>query len=143
TPADAARRVEWRGGEARLFRDRFYLLPPRARPAREAAYGGFAPFVRGAFDGRQAASTSEHAARREAQRVAAGLPWHGPEGRIVLEPVDERDRSACGFPESWARDGLQVRFRAGGERFKPAGDAHHRTLKAWLQRRGVVPWMRE
>ncbi|MFO7286133.1 MAG: tRNA lysidine(34) synthetase TilS [Gammaproteobacteria bacterium] len=141
TPAEAARRVEWRGGEARLFRDRFYLLPPRALPARETAHGGFAPFAPG--DGQRAASASEHAAPSETQRVAAGLPWHGSEGRIVLEPVGERDRAACGFPESWAREGLDVRFRAGGERFKPAGDAHHRTLKAWFQQRGIVPWMRE
>jgi tRNA(Ile)-lysidine synthase len=38
--------------------------------------------------------------------------------------------------------GVQVRFRAGGERIRPAGHPHHRELKNLLQEAGVVPWMR-
>lgn len=77
-------------------------------------------------------------------RVSAEAPWEGEEGRLALEPIEAADlgEQSLGVPESWAREGLEVRFRAGGERFKPAGDAHHRTLKAWFQQRGIVPWMR-
>jgi tRNA(Ile)-lysidine synthase len=38
---------------------------------------------------------------------------------------------------------LTVRFRRGGERFRPAGDAHHRALKKLLQSSRVLPWWRE
>jgi tRNA(Ile)-lysidine synthase len=69
----------------------------------------------------------------------------------VLEPVAATGESrrgeaagiVVGLPESWARVGLAVRFRQGGERFKPPHAAHHRTLKAWLREKGVVPWMRD
>ena len=37
---------------------------------------------------------------------------------------------------------LQVRFRRGGERIKPAGDAHTRELRDLLQRAGIPPWQR-
>jgi tRNA(Ile)-lysidine synthase len=38
--------------------------------------------------------------------------------------------------------GLSVHFPRGGERFKPAGSAHHRTLKNLFQEAGVPPWVR-
>ena len=38
--------------------------------------------------------------------------------------------------------GLSVRFMRGGERFKPAGGAHSRTLKNLFQEAGVPPWVR-
>ena len=38
---------------------------------------------------------------------------------------------------------LQVRFRQGGERCRPAGRAHSQTLKRLLQDYGVEPWVRE
>jgi tRNA(Ile)-lysidine synthase len=38
---------------------------------------------------------------------------------------------------------VEVRFRAGGESFRPSGDAHHRTLKKLLQSANVLPWWRE
>lgn len=38
---------------------------------------------------------------------------------------------------------LVVRFRSGGERIKPAGDAHRRQLKKLLQTQHVLPWWRE
>ncbi len=63
--------------------------------------------------------------------------WQGPEGRLELRPTD-----GPGLPDSWAQQGLTVRFRAGGERFKPLHDAHSRKLKKLLQLAGVVPWMR-
>ncbi len=39
--------------------------------------------------------------------------------------------------------GLEVRYRTGGEEFRPAGQGHTRKLKKLLQDEGVVPWMRE
>jgi tRNA(Ile)-lysidine synthase len=39
--------------------------------------------------------------------------------------------------------GLELRYRHGGEKFKPQGQAHTRKLKKLLQEAGVVPWMRD
>lgn len=47
-----------------------------------------------------------------------------------------------GIPDRWARAGLEVAFRHGGERFQPQGSRHHKTLKQWFQEAGIVPWMR-
>ncbi len=63
--------------------------------------------------------------------------WQGPEGRLELCRTD-----GPGLPDSWAQHGLTVRFRGGGERFKPLEEGHTRKLKKWLQLAGVVPWMR-
>jgi tRNA(Ile)-lysidine synthase len=63
--------------------------------------------------------------------------WQGPEGRLELRRTD-----GPGLPDSWAQHGLTVRFRVGGERFKPIQQGHTRKLKKWLQLAGVVPWMR-
>ncbi len=41
-----------------------------------------------------------------------------------------------------SRRGLTLRFRAGGERFRPPGREHHHSLKHLLQEEAVVPWMR-
>jgi tRNA(Ile)-lysidine synthase len=37
---------------------------------------------------------------------------------------------------------LTLAFRGGGERIRPAGDAHTRELKKLLQSEGILPWMR-
>lgn len=37
---------------------------------------------------------------------------------------------------------MQVRFVTGGERIKPAGDAHTRSLRQLAQQAGVPPWLR-
>lgn len=37
---------------------------------------------------------------------------------------------------------LTVRQRRGGERIRPAGQAHHRELKKLLQESGIAPWLR-
>jgi tRNA(Ile)-lysidine synthase len=42
-----------------------------------------------------------------------------------------------------AGQGLTVRFRRGGERCRPAGAPHHRSLKKLFQEAGVPPWERE
>ncbi|HET9836115.1 MAG TPA: tRNA lysidine(34) synthetase TilS, partial [Rhodanobacteraceae bacterium] len=69
-------------------------------------------------------------------------PWNGGAlqlpggGTLVLE-------DAAGNPVSLPLDPpLHVRFRRGGERIKPAGDAHTRELRDLLQRAGIPPWQR-
>jgi tRNA(Ile)-lysidine synthase len=39
--------------------------------------------------------------------------------------------------------GLRVSFRGGGESCRPAGRAHGRPLKKWLQEMHVFPWLRD
>ncbi len=70
--------------------------------------------------------------------VAIGAGWSGSEGRVAVV----RARGADGLPESWLTRGLTLRFRGGGERFKPRGRGHHHTLKHLFQEASVVPWMR-
>jgi len=74
-----------------------------------------------------------------AAQIAAGDTWVGPEGRLTLEPA----RDADGLPQSWLERGLTLRFRSGGERFRPRGRDHHHSLKHLFQESGVVPWMRD
>lgn len=38
---------------------------------------------------------------------------------------------------------VEVRFRAGGERIRPAGSKHRRDLRTLFQEQGVPPWMRD
>jgi len=42
-----------------------------------------------------------------------------------------------------AKNKLTIRFRQGGEKIKPVGADHHRSLKKLLQEHGVPPWLRE
>lgn len=42
-----------------------------------------------------------------------------------------------------AIDKLQVRFRQGGERIRPAGKTHHYPLKKLFQQANIPPWVRE
>jgi tRNA(Ile)-lysidine synthase len=65
--------------------------------------------------------------------------WSGPEGVVAFAPA----RDAGGLPESWLERDLTLRFRGGGERFRPRGRDHHRSLKHLFQEAGVVPWMRD
>jgi tRNA(Ile)-lysidine synthase len=43
----------------------------------------------------------------------------------------------------WYAAEIEVRFRQGGERCRPAGRNHHRPLKKLLQEWGVPPWDRD
>jgi tRNA(Ile)-lysidine synthase len=72
-------------------------------------------------------------------QLAPGESWVGPEGRLTLARGRDRD----GLPQSWLDRGLTVRFRGGGERFRPRGRDHHHSLKHLFQESGVVPWMRD
>ena len=74
-----------------------------------------------------------------AAQIAAGESWAGPEGRVALVPA----RDADGLPQSWLERGLTLKFRGGGERFRPRGRDHHHSLKHLFQESGVVPWMRD
>jgi tRNA(Ile)-lysidine synthase len=75
----------------------------------------------------------------------ARIPWDAREslrlpgdlGRLRIERGPEGRLAASALSH-----GVDVRFREGGESLRPAGDAHHRTLKKLLQSRGVLPWWR-
>ena len=56
----------------------------------------------------------------------------------------ELEKSAgSGLSDAILEQGLELRYRVGGEEFKPVGQAYTRKLKKLLQEEGVVPWMRE
>jgi tRNA(Ile)-lysidine synthase len=59
-------------------------------------------------------------------------------GRLRLQPDP-----AGGLSRQKLASTLAVRFRAGGETLRPAGDAHRRSLKKMLQASGVPPWRRD
>lgn len=69
--------------------------------------------------------------------ISESTPWFGPEGSLRLVRG-----VGPGLPDTWAKEGLSVRFRVGGERFKPLRHTHSRPLKKWLQDAGVPPWLR-
>jgi tRNA(Ile)-lysidine synthase len=75
------------------------------------------------------------------------LSWHAGE-RIDL-PAQLGSLSARQDPAGRIGAGrlegqpLSVRFRAGGEVVRPAGDAHHRKLKKLLQSAAILPWWRD
>lgn len=106
---DARPRVQWPGGEARIYRDRLYLLEPLPA-ASPRGYSG---------------------------EVSPARPWSGPEGKLRLVSGTGR-----GLPADWAEAGFSVRFRQGGERFRPMGRPYSRPLKKWFQEAGVPPWLR-
>jgi tRNA(Ile)-lysidine synthase len=66
---------------------------------------------------------------------AVGL---GKLGELRLEPCTGSGLSAAALHGHE----LSLGFRRGGERIRPAGDAHRRSLKKLLQTHEVVPWMR-
>jgi len=65
--------------------------------------------------------------------------WTGIQGRLRLVP----GRAGEGLPDSWARTGFEVRFRRGGEGFRPLGERNAQPLKKWLHEARIVPWMRD
>jgi tRNA(Ile)-lysidine synthase len=105
--------LSWSGGEIRRYRDALYVQQPLGVPC-----------PRGDL--------------RISARAGCGLDLGEPLGRLRLVRARGQGLSA-------ARTGpdLTVRFRAGGERLRPAGTKSTRELKKLLQERGVVPWMRE
>jgi tRNA(Ile)-lysidine synthase len=69
--------------------------------------------------------------------ISLSRTWTGPEGSLSLARG-----TGPGLPDSWVEEGLAVRFRVGGERFRPLLHDHSRPLKKWLQDAGVLPWLR-
>jgi tRNA(Ile)-lysidine synthase len=75
----------------------------------------------------------------------SALPWKDKRqlllpdglGRLYVEP-DRQGISA----RQWQEADVEVRFRVGGERCLPVGQAHHRSLKKLFQEWGVPPWER-
>jgi tRNA(Ile)-lysidine synthase len=65
------------------------------------------------------------------------LPWHGEP--LVLPGGGQLSLSAAG---ARLAEPLSVRLRRGGERIKPAGDAHTRELRDLFQQGLVPPWQR-
>ena len=83
---------------------------------------------------------------RAAVRLAGRLPRPprqgrrlvGPRRRLRFEPAATGD----GLPESWLDAGLELRFRGGGEDFRPLDRPHSHPLKRWFHDAAIVPWMR-
>ena len=74
-----------------------------------------------------------------AGRLTRAGSWTGPEGRLELVPAVTE---APGLSTQQIEDGLDVRFRRGGERLAAPG-RRSRSLKHFLQESRVVPWMRD
>jgi tRNA(Ile)-lysidine synthase len=53
-----------------------------------------------------------------------------------------REVTGSGIRRSAVQRAVQVTFRHGGERCRPAGRRHHHVLKKLLQEQGVPPWER-
>jgi tRNA(Ile)-lysidine synthase len=58
-------------------------------------------------------------------------------GRVWLEP------GGAGLAPTLCEYTLELRIRQGGERIKPPGQRHRRTLKALLREAGCPPWLRD
>lgn len=77
----------------------------------------------------------------DASLIAAWTPASTlelPYGRLESAAAEGRGLDA----ERCRRARLEVRFRQGGERFRPAGRAHSTALKKLLQASAVPPWLR-
>jgi len=56
--------------------------------------------------------------------------------------LDFGDSPGDGIAHRWLEQSLEVRFREGGEKLRPARKASTRSLKNLLQESDIVPWMR-
>jgi tRNA(Ile)-lysidine synthase len=92
---------------------------------------------------------------RDTLYLSAPLPTSLPESQQVLQadgrPVDLGSGYGTlrlvtepegGLSADCVGAGLQVRFRAGGERLRPHGRRETQQLKKLLQSAGIPPWMR-
>jgi tRNA(Ile)-lysidine synthase len=114
--ADALPQLRWPGGFAARYRGWLYLLPAAAgMPAAAESFAVTPDFA-------------------ELEQV---LELGGAAGRLILKSTTGR-----GLARSVLQAPLEIRFRRGGERLKPAAAAHHRSLKNLFQEAGVLPWMR-
>lgn len=60
-------------------------------------------------------------------------------GELRADPTDGRGIDA----DIWRSGTISVRYRRGGERFRPAGRGGSHELKKLLQEAGMPPWVRE
>ena len=109
---DAQPRLAWLGGEIRRYRGRLYAARPRVR------------------------------------KDLAPVAWPAPTpleiagGLLSAEPVAGSGIAASVWDCSGRQPPAEVRFRLGGERIRPVGSPHSRTLKHLFQEAGVPPWER-
>ena len=91
------------------------------------------------WDGRLHAMPPLPPAPCDWQIIWGGSPLALPEGcgTLVVEGLDGAHDSTGRFDPP-----MLVRFRRGGERIKPVGDAHTRELRALFQHARVPPWVR-
>lgn len=68
-----------------------------------------------------------------------GEPLALPHGALEATASEGRGLSAARCAEA----AVEIRFRRGGERFRPAGRRHSTTLKRLLQTTALPPWLRE
>jgi len=107
--------VGWSGGEVRRYRDTLYAMPPLApHDARQTL------IWRASTDGWPPLELPGVSWLRMEEIVGAGLRAEALAGGLLL-----------------------VRFRQGGERFRPVGRSHGQELKKLLQEAGVPPWERD
>jgi len=114
TRQDAQPAVTWSGGEVRRYRDRLYALPPISVTSTKA------------FDPEQI------------------IPWPSPNSLHVVGVgcLQWVEQQSGGLAPDVLR-AITVRFRQGGERFRPQGRRHSQRLKQLLQERGIPPWQRD
>jgi tRNA(Ile)-lysidine synthase len=69
-----------------------------------------------------------------------------PGSSLDMGPVRGRldfgDAEGAGIAHRWLQQPLEIRFREGGEKLRPARNAATRSLKNLLQESDIVPWMR-
>ena len=77
--------------------------------------------------------------------ASLSLVWHPPTPlALPYGRLEARSVGGSGLDASRASQArLEVRFRRGGERCRPAGGRHHQALKKLLQASRVPPWLRE
>ncbi|MEE8235210.1 MAG: tRNA lysidine(34) synthetase TilS [Gammaproteobacteria bacterium] len=109
---DSQPQVCWPGVQVRRYRDQIYFLPDHD------------------FDNADVRSAY-------AWNPATELDLGPVRGCLQVEETTEQ-----GLAQQFLEKSLTVKFRGGGERIRPAGERHSRTLKNLFQEAGVVPWMR-
>ncbi len=107
--------IRWPGGEVRRYRDMLYAMPPLAPHDAQRSVIWWPN-----ADGYPPLELPGLSQLRLQETVGAGL----------------RSEILAGAP-------LAVRFRQGGERFRPAGRSHSQELKKLLQEANIPPWERE
>jgi tRNA(Ile)-lysidine synthase len=72
------------------------------------------------------------------------LPWDGQEDLLIpgLGELHGEQVTGEGVAQSALAGNLEIRFRQGGEKLRPAGRAGHHALKKLFQEEGIPPWLR-